>query len=485
MSVFGFTSTMMAGLYIVGELGGEQSISNYTVTFYGLGNALIFPLSKKLTDRFGKTRTLLASLVLFAVFTMGCGFSHHFPVLVILRFFQGAAAGTFFPAGFSLILASTPPEKKQKALATLALLTTITPVIGATYGGWLAYDYDWKWIFYTHIPVILTIFYCIWKHLGHEKEPITKANIDWVGYAFYVLSFSCIVTIIALGQQLDWFRSSLISSLTAIGIVGLLFFILWEWNHEDPFMDLKLFKNSAFALTIVSVGLLFSAYFGMIILLSLWLHFFANYTPIWIGILLIHMGFAGAFLFLLILKWIKKTSPYIPVLIALIFFAISCFYSTTFNAETNFGRIAFSRILAGFGLAFFLFPLFMISLESVSKEHEIQVLGIFQSARLFAGSIGCTAYTTLWYRRQIFYHDRLGSELTEFSSVSQEFFNKVNLFLHANGGMSNELLEQALERQSSALALEDCFYLMAWTMVSLLCVLLFYCWRKKKFTASS
>ncbi len=479
LSVFSYTSSIMAGIYIVGSLGGSNDISSYTVVFYGLGNALVFPLSSKLAEWYGKERVLCASLLLFCIPTFLCIFADHFFTLVIYRFFQGAFAGTFFPLSVGLILQSTPPEKKNTAFSSIAFLATITPVLGATYGGWIAYEYDWRWSFLWILPFALGIYFVLRKLPSSSKTE--KTPLDWIGYGTYCLACSSLVTAITLGQQLDWQRSFLICFLFALGSASLLFFILWEWHHETPFMDLTLFRSGAFTLSIIYVALLFSAYFGMIILLSLWLHLFVNYTPIWINLLLIHMVIAGAILYILMLKWIGKTSPLLPVLGAVLFFGISCYYSTHFNVEVNFGRIAISRILAGFALAFFLFPLLLIALESAPPDKDQQALGIFQSVRLLAGGLGCSIYTTLWYRRGVFYHDRLGSSLTYASDPLNESLQELHT-MHIPNGSSLALLESALNKQATALALEDCFYLMAWVMGILFFILLIYSFRKKAFS---
>ena len=228
-----------------------------------------------------------------------------------------------------------------------------------------------------------------------------------------------------------------------------------------------MFRNPTFSLSVFSVVLLFSAYFGMVIMLTLWLHLEANYTPIWIALLLLHMIFASILLFIFMTRYLEKTHPFLPIILAITFFAISCFYSSSFNADVNFARLSIARVLAGFGLAFFLFPLFKVCLDAISP-HEKQMGGIiFQSSRLLAGSLGISLYNTLLLRRTIFYHERLGSSLTNYSRTTDQFFTNLSLF-HEKGLASKELLETALSKQSTTLALADCFYFMGWLLIGLL-----------------
>ncbi|MBS0628562.1 MAG: MFS transporter, partial [Verrucomicrobia bacterium] len=191
-----------------------------------------------------------------------------------------------------------------------------------------------------------------------------------------------------------------------------------------------------------------------------------DYTPLWIALLLLHMIFAAFLLYIFVLRWMEKTHPFLPVLLSTLCFAISSFYSAYFNAEINFGRIALARVLAGFGLAFFFFPLIKIALDSVPLEKKAQGMSIIQSFRVLSSSFGIAFYSTLWIRRKVFYNDRLGSSLTETSELTNSFLAKLSLF-GQKGLAAKELLNEGLSKQATALGLGDCFYFMGWLITGL------------------
>ena len=153
----------------------------------------------------------------------------------------------------------------------------------------------------------------------------------------------------------------------------------------------------------------------------------------------------------------------------------------SFNEEINFGRIAFSRTIAGFGLAFFLPPLFRLCFRTFPEKNALDIVGLFQVGRLLSTSLGAAIYTTIWQRRQAFYHERLGSKLTAFSMQTRDFFSQAKEF-HLRGNPAHAELNELLDRQAIALALDDCFYLMGWVMVGLLIlILLTYLFRRQGF----
>lgn len=469
LSVSNFTVAIMAGTYIARSLGGSPEIAIYNICFYGLGNAFTFGLASYCKDRFGARNVLTWSLFAFTILTILSSLAPTFIIFVLIRLLTGVSCGMFFPISFTLLQQNCDPEKKDFKIALVAFLATIAPVIGACFGGVFAYEYHWSWIFYLQLPILFGVAPLILTQTDQARSKTPP--FDFTGYLFYIVGVSSLLTACTLGQQLDWQRSPTICFCFFISILTLPFFILWELKHPNPFMDIRLFKNSVFALSVFLVGFLFSAYFGMILLLTLWLHLYASYTPMWISLLVLHMIAAGGVLFFMLRKNLRKVSSFSTISIAVAFFAISCFYSTYFNVDINFGRLAFARILAGFGLAFFLFPLLLLCLHSLPPEKTSQGGAIFQSVRLLSGGFGCAIYTTLWYRRQIFYHSRLGETLTPYSKLTQESLNQFSSY-----GNPIELLETALQKQASSLALADCFYLMGWVMLIVLAITLFYTW---------
>lgn len=472
-AIFNFTTAIMSGSYVALELGGSQEISTYGVTFFGLGNALMFPLGNHLKERFNPFKMLLQTTILFCIATFLCGAAPTFVFFNIFRFLAGVASGLFIPLSLDLLILYEP-KKKESTFVFFALLATVFPVVGGCFGGWIAYDLNWRWIFYSQIPFIAGLIYILDRHDKEKTYPLKEHSpFDFTGYILYALSISAIVTSLTLAQQLDWLRSPLICILFVLSGLCLPFFCLWEWNQENPFMDLKLFKLPMFSLSIFCLIFLFSAYFGTIILLSLWLYIDATYTPLWISLLIVHMAVAGGILFLALEKWFAHVASLWIVLIAIVLFAMSCFYSATFNAEIDFGRLAIARTITGFGLAFFLFPLLFALLKELPDKLHSQGLATFQSLRLLSGSLGCAVYTTIWFRRRVFYHERLGEQLTLYSEPTKGYLSHLS-FYGVKGTESKILLNKALDQQADVLALADTFYVMGWLMIGVFIITLSY-----------
>lgn len=470
LAITGFTAALIAGLYIVWDLGGDSHTTIYNISFYGLGNAIGIPLGRCLSSRIGTVKLLTICIYLFGVVSLLGTFSSTYYAFVGARFLQGVIAGPFFILLNQLLPFLIPAERKGFWGGVTMTMFSIGPAVGACWGGWIAYEYDWRWIFYFNVPFIFFIGWFISNRLKDYQPPVYNYGFDFIGFCSYSIAVFCIGMALTTAQELDWYRSPLFNTLMVVGVVSLVFFILWSRYYPYPIFAFRLFKENLFSLGIINLMFLFSTYFGFLILLATWLHLYVSYTPIWIGVILAIMVVVGLLPSLLLRKELEFVDSRILLFIALIFMCVSSFYTTSFDVDIDFERIAFSRVLAGLGLVFFLPAVFRLCFFVFPNEKLIDIVAIFQTARVIASSLGVALYMILWERRQVFYHERLGEQLTVFSEETKTFFVKAAQ-ININGRMADAELSNFLDRQATSLALDDCFYLMGWLMVGLIILL--------------
>lgn len=471
MVVFSFTLTLIAAIYIVSDLGGSTDIAAYTVTFYGLGNLLGMPLGRSLSYRYGTVRLLCICLHLFAIFSLLCGLATNYFEFLTYRFLQGIVSAPFYILVNQLFSGLIQKDKKPFFSAASLTMYSTVPILAVCWGGWLAYDFHWRAPFFINFIILFILAFVIHRRLNQYQPKIESYEFDGIGYLFYAVGMFCLICVAITGQELDWQRSTLIVTLAIMGVGCLLFFLLWSRHHPYPLFDLTLFRNPLFTFGVLGLILLFANYFGIVTVLPLWLSLDVNYTPLWIGVLLGIMVVTGVVPSLLITTKLRALDDRIPLALAVICFAISCFHTTIFNQYIDFERIAISRILAGFGLVFFLPPIFRMCFRCFAEEKLYYIMELFQIGRILGCLLGTTFYVTLWQRRKIFYHSRYGSDLTAFSEKTRQFFTDIKDF-HITGKAADVQLDYFLNLQATSFALDDCFFLMGWTLIIFLVVLI-------------
>ncbi len=472
LAIFNFPLDLMAGPYVLWDLGGNSWFTIYATSFFGIGQALSIPLGKPLGERFGPERPFIVFLGLFIFFSLLCSLSPNYPFLLVMRVAQGFFSGPYFPWMVQLSPKCFTP--KQQAYSTPILITMLVsvPILGTCFGGVVAYLLNWRWIFLLNIPFGLIAMQLIQNNYTPSSR--IEKPFDWVGYIVYFYSVASLAIGAVMGQEQDWWRSIFTAICFTFVPPCFIFFLFWTYLCPHGIFNFHLFKKPSFTFAIISLATLFSTYFGSVAMLSNWLKLdqfqHNNYVPSWIALLMGIMLISGIIAPFLVTNKVKFKDIRSPLVIAIFLLGWSIFYTTVFNIQVDLERIAWTRLTIGVGLAFFLPPVFKLAFDSFPNSFNIEVATVFQVIRALFSSLGAGLYDTIWERRKAFYHTRLGEQLTVFSHQTKVFYEKTKS-LYASQGQSNELLQDTLNRQSSILALNDCFYLMGWVLVFLLLLL--------------
>jgi DHA2 family multidrug resistance protein len=456
--------------YISGDMAVAVDQGTYVITSFAVGNAIALPITGWLTKQFGAVRLICTALLLFTFFSWTCGAALNFETLIISRFLQGLSSGPMIPLSQTLLLMSTPPERKHSALAFWSTIVITAPIVGPLLGGWISYDYHWPWIFYINIPIGILSAVIIWLILKKRETPRQKTPADWVGLILLALGVTCLQFLLDKGEQYDWFKSDLILSCAVICLISFTLLIVWSLTTSKPLIELQLFRIPSYAVSVFYMGIMYAIYFGSVVLVPLWLQTSMNYNAIWAGIAVCPIGIAPFVIGPMTGKAVTKFGVTALLALCFILFALSCFYTAYFNTDTDIWHVGFSRFLLGCALVFFITPLFSLSVQDVPQEKLPSATGIFHFVRAMGGGIGASVFTTLWVRRSAFHHARVGENLTHFSSQTSSYFNDLgDLGLH--GTKALEQINVSLTQQADMLSVNDCFYLMGWIFLGLLIVL--------------
>lgn len=135
------------------QLGATNTLTQLSLTAsllgLGLGQLFFGPLS----DRLGRKRPLLLSLLLFIISSMLCATTQDIHWLIFWRFVQGIAG-----AGGSVLSRAMARDKYHGTLLTqfFALLMTvngIAPIVSPVLGGYIASTLHWRALFWTMAAV--------------------------------------------------------------------------------------------------------------------------------------------------------------------------------------------------------------------------------------------------------------------------------------------------------------------------------------------
>ena len=442
---------------IAGDLGVSPDQGTWVITSFGVANAISLPLTGWLTRRFGQVKLFTASVVLFVIASFLCALAPSLSLLVLFRVLQGAVAGPMIPLSQSLLLASYPKSRAGTALAMWAITTLVAPVVGPVLGGWITDNISWPWIFYINVPVGIGAALVTWGIYHRRETPTARVPVDTVGLGLLVIWVGALQVLLDQGRDLDWFNSAAIVALACVAVVGFVVFLIWELTEEHPIVDLSLFRSRNFSVSTVAMLFAYGLFFGNVVLLPLWLQQYMGYTATLAGWVLAPVGLLAIVLTPVVGRFVDRVDPRILVTISFAVFALVLFMRADFNTNATIGTLMLPTVIQGAGMATFFIPLVSISLSGLRPERIPAASGLFNFARITAGSFGTSITTTLWDRRATLHHAQLIEHLTPNDPVTAQALGN----LHA-GGMGQDqsyaLLNRLVDSQAFMLSANDIFY---------------------------
>jgi DHA2 family multidrug resistance protein len=466
MAVVDITIVNVSVPTISGNLGVSSEEGEWTITFFGVANAICIPLTGWLGRRFGQVRLFLGAVTAFTFASILCGLAPSFHALLLFRILQGAVAGPIVPLSQALLIAIFPPERRTFAVAMWAMTNMMGPVAGPVLGGWVTDQYSWPWIFLINAPVGVFVFATVFVLLRRNDTPTMRTPVDLAGLLLLAMAVGCLQIACDRGRTLDWFASPFIVTMIVLSVAGFIVLVIWELGEAHPIIDLRLFEHRNFAVGTLAVAIGFGLFFAALVLIPLWLQTQLGYTSTWAGLVTAPAGLCGVVLAPFLGRWVAKGDARFFASISFAVWALVAFWRTGMTTGVTAGEIALIHLFQGLGMAFFLTPLVSLSLLRLSPDKLASASGLQTAIRMMAGSIFAALAQTFWDQRSRMHQthlvDALGSGDRADAAVQT---------LRENGFGAQQawgLINRQLDLQAHMLALNDFFVFSAFAFAAAL-----------------
>jgi MFS family permease len=122
-------------------------------------------------DRFGRTRALMASVLIYSVFTAACGFAQTVAQLAVFRIMLGIGFGGEWASGAALVSETWSDEDRGKALAFMQSAWAIGYGAAAVVTMLVLPRWGWRGVFFVGI---LPAFFTLWVRRNVEEPRIWR-----------------------------------------------------------------------------------------------------------------------------------------------------------------------------------------------------------------------------------------------------------------------------------------------------------------------
>jgi DHA2 family multidrug resistance protein len=248
--------------------------------------------------------------------------------------------------------------------------------------------------------------------------------------------------------------------------LGLVTFIVWELGESAPLVDLQLFRQRNFVVGAVALLLGAIAFFGVIVIIPLWLQIFQGYTAFWAGKT---VALGGIFAFILgpiIGANINRIDARAITTFGFIVFAAVGYWSANFTPDIDYWSVALSRLFMGIGISCFFLPVITISLSGLPAERIAAASGITNLMRNLGISFGTATTTWLWNSQASRNHAILMENIHDYNPAVNEYLEHLHQ-LGMSDATAHAYLENMITVQAYTLATDQILAISATLMLSL------------------
>ncbi|MBY3618261.1 MFS transporter [Acinetobacter sp. CUI P1] len=290
LNIFTFMSTLDGSIVNIAlpELSKQLKLPmaqiEWVTTGYLMAICAAILFFGKLGDIVGKIRIFKIGTIVFVIGSLLCGFSLSLPALLASRVIQAIGASMTMANSQGIVTDIFPANERGKALGFIGTFVSLGSIAGPSLGGIMVSTLGWEYIFWVNIPIGVIAILLGWKVLPKDLTR-TKSTIDVPGSLLFAIFIISLFAGLLLGQQLGYGDSLIVTSLI-VAIVSFIAFLWTELRRKEPLLQLLLFKNPLFSLSILCGFLVFTANFCFNIIAPFYAQNMLDLSPFEAGFLL-------------------------------------------------------------------------------------------------------------------------------------------------------------------------------------------------------
>jgi EmrB/QacA subfamily drug resistance transporter len=386
---------------------------DWVVNSYMLSIALVVPLSAYLGDRFGTKRIFLIAIGLFTISSLLCASSTTLTELIIARSLQGMGAGMLVPVGQAMVFRAFPKQELIKIMSIISVPILVAPALSQVLGGLIVEYLSWRWIFLVNLPIGLFCFFTAYKYLIENKSQ-TMGRFDFLGF---VLSASGFVLLFYALSKFAFNQPLLLPILLVfVSIFVLIVFSLRSMKIQNPFLDVKVFDNAHFRLSIICFVLM-SSCMGSFVIYNFFTQETLKFSPFAAGFLSVPFSVGMLLITKSLHKYYARYGALRLFIIGTMLYIVGTAAMVFIHDSSQYGLLVLLYFIRGLGQGFLGLILQTVSLQTMPEKDMGHASAILSMSWYISVSLG-VAFFTLFISSLATYH---GIIPVNFASAQHKF----------------------------------------------------------------
>jgi EmrB/QacA subfamily drug resistance transporter len=387
MSVLDTTIVNVALDDLSKDLNSSLDSIQWVVTGYLLALAAVIPVTGWAARRFGSRRLYLIALVAFTVGSALCGLAWNAGSLVAFRVLQGVGGGMLMPIGQMVLVKAAGPRNLPRVMAAIGVPIILAPVFGPTLGGLLLEHAGWQWIFLVNVPIGAIALVTALRLLPRD-QPEEAGKLDLIGLVLVATGLVGVTYGLAESGSAGSLAAAKVLVPALIGLALIVTFVLRALRIPAPLLDMRLYKNKAFAAASLATFCLGAALFGAMILMPLYFQQVRGEDAVTTGLLLMPQGVGAAIAMRLSARATERFGGGLTAFGGGVVTVVATVPFVLIAGGTSYWLIGLAMVFRGFGIGMSMMPAMTAAFAVLRPDqinHATPQLNVLQRV---GGSVG-------------------------------------------------------------------------------------------------
>lgn len=381
------SSLNMALPMMATDLSLSQLELTWIVNIYTLVFASLLFIAGAVGDRYGRKLAMQVGLAIFTAGSLYAGFvAQTGTELLISRVIMGLGGAFVMPTTLSIINNTFPTKERARAVAVWSAVAGIGMMFGSIISGILLEHFTWHSLFYFS-GIIAIVGLVANQYLAHESRDEKESPVDWLGGLFSAAGIFGIVYGITEAPSAGLTGRLVAFSLIG-GIIAIIAFVLWELRAKSPMLDMALFKNRAFAVSSLTLTLVFLALSGVFFSMSQLMQLVMGYSALESSLLTVPLMLPMMFVSPLVPNVVKKFGARLTIAVGLILTAAAFVVMSTWTKDMTYWHLFGTMIMMMMGITFAMTPGTTILMASVPRNRSGMGSAMNDTTRELGGALG-------------------------------------------------------------------------------------------------
>jgi EmrB/QacA subfamily drug resistance transporter len=400
MSILDTTIVNVAIETLGRDLHASLTSIQWVSTGYLLALATVIPLTGWSMERFGAKRMWMTSVVLFLIGSTLCGLAWSTESLVFFRVLQGFGGGMIMPIGQAILAQAAGPQRMGRVMSVIGVPTLLGPILGPVIGGVIVDNFSWRWIFFVNLPVGAVALALAWRILPAREVRGPRPTLDLVGLLLLSPGLAALVYGLSQVGARGSFGAPTVIGGMGVGILLVLAFGVHAVRVKtSALLDLRLFRDRAFAAASGTTFIFGISLFGAMLILPLYYQIVRSESALAAGLLLAPQGIGAAMAMPIAGRATDRLGAGRIVPGGLVVALLGTLTYTQLTVDTSYVLLAVSLWVRGIGLGMTMMPAMAAAYQTLERAAVPRATSAINIIRTVGGSLGTAILTVVLERR--------------------------------------------------------------------------------------